>query len=247
MLVGTQGGAVQPQYTHAAKGRVEKNEAVRVESTETKLGPSERKKRRKEEGGETERVKERGSVQVMDTLWREAERERERARRDLSQEDMSNSHATESNAWKKSAAPLWINSSLTLVLLPRVPDYSERTSQAPSCRETSCTRLMSELIPWKLLMPKMLITDFFFFRKDCHLKIDHPQVKYHPLGVRREQKREDTCDTLSLKETQAPAASYHQVGNIYPLKVAWEANWVPDSPRDVVDEGRPVSTRASSL
>lgn len=55
-----------------------KTEAGRGDSTETKLGPSEMKEK-KEVGGKTGRLKERGSVQVMDTQrQREKQRERER-------------------------------------------------------------------------------------------------------------------------------------------------------------------------
>lgn len=64
---------------HGQKGKKGgKTEAGRGDSTETKLGPSEMKEK-KEVGGKTERLKERGSVQVMDTQrQREKQRERER-------------------------------------------------------------------------------------------------------------------------------------------------------------------------
>lgn len=77
--VETQGGAVQPQNTPRPKRKKGgKTEAGRGDSTETKLGPSEMKEK-KEVGGKTERLKERGSVQVMDTQrQREKQRERER-------------------------------------------------------------------------------------------------------------------------------------------------------------------------
>lgn len=52
---------------------------------------------RKTREGKRERVRKRGSVQVTDT---QTEGGREGAREDLSLEDMSNSHATGSNAWE---------------------------------------------------------------------------------------------------------------------------------------------------
>lgn len=115
---------------------------------ETKLGPSEMKRERGRENREGTRERE-----CPSNGYTETEREIEGTREDLSLEDMSNSHATGSNASESrqllsglTAASLFIANSARL----------EGANQpALSCRETSCGRLMkSELIHWNLLRPK---------------------------------------------------------------------------------------------
>lgn len=86
-----------------------------------------------DEGGKIERVKERGSAQVMDT---ERERGVEREERgDLSLEDMSNSHATGSNAWESRQLLAGLTTASLLIA------YSARIQQnnqpVLSCREAA--------------------------------------------------------------------------------------------------------------
>lgn len=95
MPVETQGGAVQPQCTQCSQREGGKlRQGGSGEATETKLGPSEMKKERgRRENREGERERE-----CPSNGYTETEREIEGAREDLSPEDMSNSHATGSNA-----------------------------------------------------------------------------------------------------------------------------------------------------
>lgn len=97
-----------------------------------------------DEGGKIERVKERGSAQVMDTE-RERERGEWREKRggDLSLEDMSNSHATGSNAWESRQLLAGLTTASLLIA------YSARIQQnnqpVLSCRGSGSWRSLSWL------------------------------------------------------------------------------------------------------
>lgn len=135
------------------KGRG-RTDAGRGDGTDTKLGPSElMKERHRRENREGERERE-----CPSNWYTETEGEIQGAREDLSLEDMSNSHATGSNAWESRQ----LLSGLTAASLTfffyclQCQTTARETSQLCPAGETSCSRPMrSELIHWKLHAPKV--------------------------------------------------------------------------------------------
>lgn len=109
----------------------------RGEGTETKLGPSElMQERHRRENREAEREKE-----CPSNGYTETQREIKGAREDLSLEDMSNSHATGSNAWESRQ----LLSGLTATPFNAYSAKLQWANQpALSCRDTSCSQLIQK-------------------------------------------------------------------------------------------------------